>query len=320
MSVLGKLVYKFYYAPKNKRAFIKKFGGRQNYSAMLAAEQEMKTYALNDLPINANFNRSGKFKINFLTGDKFIHQTLFCTHSFSRFLNKDETSDFSVSYYSDGTLSAELIALLKKRFPQIKIVGTVEIEKALAEHLPQSSFPYLNKNVRQFPLFKKLVYPNLNNDGLLTFFDSDMLFLNRPEAFLNWLNGAEANKEGAFCIQDVSRSYGYSDAEILRVWPEVIRHDINSGMYAIHSEHLDWPFIEDLARRFELNFGPHYYMEQLITAIILEKSKDLFVAPRSEYIVFPSFEQIQKQIGTLHHYVNESKEYYFKDSWRRQIT
>lgn len=319
MSVIGKLVYKIYYGPRNKRAFIKKFGGRRNYSQMLKAEQAMKSYALNDLKIDADLSSSGKFKINFLTGDRFIHQTLFCTYSFLRCLEENETGDFSVNYYDDGTLGAALTAVLHKRFPQIRIITSQETEKVLAEHLPKSKYPYLSKNVEMFPLFKKMIYPNLGNEGLLTFFDSDMLFLGRPVEFLDWLFGVGSSTDKAFCIQDVQRSYGYTDPEILKLWPKAIHHDINSGMYTLHSKNIDWEFIEELAKQFETNYGPHYYMEQLITAILLEKSANLFAAPKSKYIVFPSYEQIKHQTGTLHHYVNESKEFYFKEGWKRQI-
>ena len=189
----------------------------------------------------------------------------------------------------------------------------------MAEHLPQIAFPFLNRNVERFPLFKKLIYPNLNNEGLSTFFDSDMLFLSRPTDFLNWLYQIDNNTDTAFCIQDVNRSYGYSEKEILNVWPQKIKNDINSGMYTIHSRNFDWVLIEDLVKKFETNYGPHYYLEQLLTAIILERSKTLIVAPKSEYIVFPSIDQIKKQTGTLQHYVNESKEYYFKESWRQLV-
>ena len=319
MSILGKLIYSLYYKPKGKKAIIQKFGGKESYMAMLAAEREMRSYALNDLMIPGNFNDSGSFKINFLTGDQFIHQTLFCTYSFFRFLDQDEIANFSVNYYSDGTLSPELVSILRKRFPTIRIINSDETDKTLTDHLPQSKFPYLNKNVRRFPLFKKLIYPNLNNEGLLVFFDSDMLFLRRPSELLNWIYQAERNTDRAFCIQDVQRSYGYSDEEIAHVWPKAIEHDINSGLYALHSKNLDWSFFETLLQKFEVSYGSHYYMEQLMTAIMLERSPDLFVAPKSDYIVFPLKEQVDNQVGTLHHYVNESKEYYFKEGWRRQI-
>lgn len=319
MSIIGKLIYKLYYQPKNAQATINKFGGKSNYLSMLAAEQEMKFYALNNLIIKSNFNHKGKFKINFLTGDRFIHQTLFCTYSFFRFLTPDESSDFSVNYYSDGTLSAASIEVLKTRFSNIRVIGFDETMTALQNQLPKSSFPHLSKKIDTHPLFKKLIYPHLNNNGLSTFFDSDMLFVKKPVEFLNWLYDVNDNKNLAFCIQDVGRSYGYSESEILDIWPSPIQNDINSGMYSIFSEHIDFLFIENLVKEFEKKFGSQYYLEQLITAIILEKTERLFVAPKTEYIVLPGYEQIKNQTGTLHHYVNESKEFYFKESWRKLV-
>jgi hypothetical protein len=319
MSLLGKLIYKLYFQPKGKKAVEKKFGGKQNYSGMLAAEQEMKRYALDDLVIKSNFNGKGPFKINFLTGDKFIHQTLFCTYSFFKFLSAEESRAFSVHYYSDGTLSDPMVETLKTRFPQIRVIGPEETKVAIEDHLPKSAFPNLNKKIAALPLFKKLIYPHLNNQGSSTFFDSDMLFIKRPEVFINWLYQKGAANDHAFCIKDAQRSYGYSDAEILKVWPNPIKNDINSGMYSLFSENMDFRFIENLVGEFERHFGSQYYMEQLITAIILERSGDLFVAPPSEYIVLPTNEQIKDQVGILHHYVNESKEFYFKESWKKQV-
>jgi hypothetical protein len=90
-------------------------------------------------------------------------------------------------------------------------------------------------------------------------------------------------------------------------------------MYALFSEQIDFAFIENLVKEFEIKLGPQYYLEQLITAIILEKSGKLFVAPSSDYIVLPNQEQVKNQLGTLHHYVNESKDLYFKLSWKKQV-
>ena len=99
----------------------------------------------------------------------------------------------------------------------------------------------------------------------------------------------------------------------------MIKLNINSGMYSLCSELIDFSFIERLVHEFDSRYGSQYYMEQLITAILLEKSGNLFAAPQDDYIVLPSREQIKFQTGTLHHYVNESKEFYFKESWRSQI-
>ncbi|MCO5947679.1 hypothetical protein [Mucilaginibacter flavidus] len=319
MSVIGKLIYRLYFQRKNARATLKKFGGEKNYLGMLAAEQEMKSYALNDLEINSGFSFNGKFKINFLTGDRFIHQTLFCTYSYFKFLTPAESGNFSVNYYSDGTLSGATLAILKKRFPNIRVIDVDQTKLAIQSRLPESEFPYLNKKINALPLFKKLIYPHLENDGLSAFFDSDMLFIKKPIEFLNWLHEKYDQSNRAFGIHDVSRSYGYSESEILKIWPIPVRNNINSGMYALYSERMDFSFIESMVKAFEDNFGSQYYLEQLITAIILEKSTDLYLAPKSSYIVLPTEDQVENQIGTLHHYVDESKEFYFKKSWKKQV-
>ena len=319
MSFLGKIIYKFYYKGKSDRAYMQKFGGKANYLDMLQAEQEMRTYALHKLTIDSGFKPDGKFKLNFLTGDKFIHQTLFCTYSFFKFLTTEESSNFSVNYFSDGSLSGETMALLKSRFPAVRVIDTHQINDLRSTYLPKSIFPLLNKKVNTLPLFKKLIYPHLNNSGLAIFFDSDMLFMRRPVAFLNWLYQFGDDAKQAFCIQDINRSYGYTDEQILKVWPAPVKNDINSGLYAINSAQIDFKWIEAIANKFETQYGSQYYMEQLITAILLEKTGNLTVASKADYIVLPDIAQIENQTGVLHHYVNESKRLYFKQSWKNQV-
>lgn len=298
---------------------IKRFGGKRNFGLILEAEQEMKKNALEKLTIQSDFNDRGKFRLNFLTGDKFIHQTLFCTYSFFKFLNNTESKDFAVTYFSDGTLSDKTIGLLQGKFPQITVV-TLEKSLALANRdLPETHYPFLRNKVADIPLFKKLVFPHLNSNGMSTFFDSDMLFLKRPDEFLNWLYRHWAEEDATFGITDVERSYGYKEDEILSMWPAKVKNNINSGMYSIHSANLDWRQIEQLVAGFETKFGSQYYLEQLITAIMLEKKGKLFLAPPASYIVYPTGGQVDRQEGTLHHYVNESKEFYFKTGWKKQV-
>jgi hypothetical protein len=43
------------------------------------------------------------------------------------------------------------------------------------------------------------------------------------------------------------------------------------------------------------------------------------ILPGDEYIVNPVAEAIENQIGILHHYVDLSKERYFKQAWRRYL-
>ncbi|TSJ35971.1 hypothetical protein FO440_23940 [Mucilaginibacter corticis] len=319
MSLAGKLLYKFYYQPKTQKEVVRKFGGKQRYQEMLAAEKEMERYALDILTIKSDFNPEGRFKINFLTGDRFIHQSLFCVYSFFKFLTPGESGQFSVNFYSDGTLSDQVSAILRQRFPQIRLISSAETKQALKECLPVATFPKLNEKTAVMPLFKKLIYPHLKQTGGAAFFDSDMLFLKKPVAFLNWVGQYEENQNAAFGISDVQRSYGYQEQEIRKIWSSGVSHNINSGMYGIDSSKIDLHFIENLVSDFEKNFGSQYYLEQLITAIILERTGNLVVADPQEYIVLPGAAQVRSQTGTLHHYVNESKALYFIESWKKQI-
>ena len=90
-------------------------------------------------------------------------------------------------------------------------------------------------------------------------------------------------------------------------------------MYSLFSECIDFNFVEKLIKDLETRFGSNYLAEQLITAILLEKSPGVHIAPKSEYIVFPTKGQIESSSGTLHHYVDESKEGYFKYAWKQMI-
>jgi len=315
MSVIGKLVYKFYYGPKNRRAIIKKYGGRASYQSMLRAEQEMKVYALNKLQINSSFNANGKFRISFLTGEKYIHQTLFCISSFFKFLTPDESADFAVDIYDDGSLSKDTLTILGRRFPEFAIVSLSHSLLMVGKKLPIDDFPYLNGSLQTHPLFKKLIFPNLKT-GLTIFFDSDMLFFKRPEAFINWLYTQSQIKGAAFCLPDIKRSYGYTNDEILKVWPVPIKNNINTGMYALDNELMDFKFIERLGNDLESAYGSQYYIEQLMTAIILEKSPALTVAPKADYIVMPTQGEVEQQTDVLHHYVDTSKKYYFETAWK----
>lgn len=319
MSLIGKLVYNVYYKPKDIRATKERFGGKRSYELMLQGEQKMRDFALNNLTINGNCCLKGPFKLNFLTGEKFIHQSLFCIHSFLKFLSVEESGNFSINLYDDGSLCPQTFTILQNKFPGVNLIPAKSSIEAIGQKLSSKRFPKIHEKLKTFPLIKKLVYIHINNAGLNTFLDSDMLFLKRPQAFLNWLLLNSKSNINALCMPDIKRSYGYKEETIKEVWPAGVKNNINSGFYAIQSERINYEFIEELINKFEEKAGSNYYLEQLITALLLEQSENLYVLPPCDYIVFPTKEQINHQEGTLHHYVDVSKEGYFKESWKRQI-
>jgi len=316
MSLLGKLLYQLYYQPLQRKHTFKKFGGKDNYNAIIRAEQDMKKYALEHLQME-QLSSTGKIKINLLTGEKYLHQSLFCVYSLFKQISDFEKADISVCFYDDGSLTPDLLALLAAKYPFIKVICQRTSRKNVDSILPNANYPFIHKKLDNFQLIKKLVYIHAGNSGLNCFFDSDMLFVKKPAELMKWLYENADRREHAFGIFDVMRSYGYTNDEINAVYPPGVVRNINSGLYAIHSEEIDFDLVENLLKGFECGYGPNYYQEQLITAIILERSKGLHIAPQSDFIVMPSKEQTINQHGVLHHYVAESKEWYFKAGWRQ---
>lgn len=319
MSLIGELLYKIYYKPRGKNAYIRKLGGQDNLNLMLKGEEEMRDYALNRLVIDKPFSVNKKYKINFLSGEKFIHQTLFCIYSLSRFLTAEECADITINVFDDGSLNPDIAKFLNTQHPYINIITAEQTLSAIHKKLPEHQFPFIHKKLANFALMKKLVYIHIDNPGMNCFLDSDMLFMKKPTELLNWLKANNDEQNSVFGISDVQRSYGYNDAAIKKVAGKNLVNNINSGLYAITSSNIDFNFIERLTNDFETNYKPNYYLEQLITAILLERSPNLHMAPKTDYIVFPTAEQVQQQAGVLHHYVDTSKALYFTKAWQAVI-
>jgi len=318
MSVLGKLIYKFYHQPRGRREIIKKFGGEASYNLMVEGELGMKKYALNELILDKKVSRNGLIKLNNLTGEKFIHQSLFCIQSFFKHLTEEEASRFSVHFYDDGSLTPETKQILAERFSSIHLISYEKSIGFTHKNIPEEKYPFIYKKLRDYPQIKKLIFLHGDNTGMNTCIDSDMLFMKKPQQYLNWIFDNWNKPDKTFCILDIYRSYGYSDDIINEIWPSGVKNNINVGLYALDSKLIDIDLMEHLIKCFEAKPGSSYYIEQLITGIFLEKQQ-LEIAPREEYIVYPTTEQVLSQAGILQHYVDASKEWYFKEAWKKFI-
>lgn len=318
MSFLGKLIYKYYYRPKQISNTIKSYGGKEKYFEMRVGEAEMRAYALNNLIITSPFSKSGKFQLHFLTGEKFIHQTLFCIYSLSVWLNEDEAKNFSITLFDDNSLKNNTLKILKVKFPQLIILPYKETVEKVKTRFPIKNYPFINKKITELFFFNKLFFLHADsNSGLKIYLDSDMLFVNRPDEFLNWMNANWDKRGHAFSIEDIKKSYGYDESTLQKIANNPVNHQINAGFYGIQTENINFDEVERLINNIDKNYGSSYYMEQFITSLILVNQKNLTIFPRKDYIVWPTHEDVQCKNGVLHHYVDISKYDYFTQSWRR---
>ena len=296
-----------YRYPKNRLKSIKRFGGLLNIRKI---ENSRQTMELSAREISCPKYRLSlpKEEIWFLTGKKFWYQTLFCIKS----LIESSAQDFMVHICDDGSLDDGLIANMQAQVPFIKIHRLTEIEVRLEEAIPRAQFPYLWRKRAVYPHIKKLIDVHAGTKGWKLVLDSDMLFFQRPDLLIQWLK----KPDRPFHIFDTMNSYGYSFALMEKLVGAPIPEKLNVGIIGLQSESINWQELEHWAQTLEAQEGTSYYLEQALSAMLVARQPAALTGPAFEYIVMPSKEQVLGKQGTLHHYVDLSKEWYFKTAWR----
>lgn len=90
---------------------------------------------------------------------------------------------------------------------------------------------------------------------------------------------------------------------------------VNVGACGLKSDEIDWDRLEHWCRDTLEREGSSYYQEQALTALLVA-GQPARVAPAQDYVVLPTRAQARDSHEVLHHYVAESKAWYFRDAWR----
>ncbi|MCX2575917.1 glycosyltransferase family 2 protein [Pedobacter sandarakinus] len=295
---------------RNPKAFMKhvnRFGGYLNYRRMLLAMKEMQI-SVNHLPIVSS-NPNGK-QLYFLTGKKYFYQTLFCIVSLTR------CTQFSFEFVlvDDGSMDDDFEMLVRKHIQGVKIYRSNDIEQRLIHYLPTTLYPNIVQKRKVYPHIKKLtdIHCLTEEPSWKLVLDSDMLFWNNPDELLEWLK----NPEHPIYMNDCVESYGYSTELMTTLAGSAIPKLVNVGVIGLNSENIDWNKIDQWIGALEKKEGTSYYLEQALTAMIIG-SGQAHILSKNAYIVNPTFKQVEQQNGVLHHYVDLSKEAYFKIAWKK---
>lgn len=265
----------------------------------------MEKAALNLAPV---ISHPDGLRIYFLTGKKHLYQTLFCIQS----LVKVSSALFKFVLVDDGSFNTELIQTINRLLPGTEVITQKMVEENLARFLPVQQFAILHQKRAVYPHIKKLtdIHTIPGNDWKLVL-DSDMLFWSEPETIIKWLN----NPGKPLYMQDCQNSYGYSKQLMEQLSGNKIPDLINVGAIGLNSADINWIKLNNWIEALEKNEGTSYYLEQALTAMLIGENP-CEVLPSNEYIVNPDKEKIQNFTGILHHYVDLSKEGYFKKAWK----
>ena len=304
----GVFFYRLYHVPKS---FLNKCFriGPMNMMIDHRARLQMEAAAYHLEPIR-EYATHTPLEIHFLTGKKFWYQTCFCTYS----MVQQAKVNLRPVVYDDGTLERKYVNEIKRIFPDARIVSIQEIEERLDKFLPTSKFPYLRERRANYPNMRKLIDIHIASSGWKLVLDSDMLFFRTPTFLLNWLESPQK-----FCYMvDVENSYGYSETLMTSLAQAEIPQKLNVGICGSKSEDIDWEQLEFWCKQMIEQEGTHYYQEQAVSAMFMA-GKPCAIAPAQEYIVMPQREEVINPKAVLHHYVADSKPWYFRYGWKHII-
>ncbi len=249
-------------------------------------------------------------ELHLLTGRRFWYQTAFCLWSFARQTRRD----VAPVIIDDGSLTAENRETLGGLFPRIRFLGRPEAAERLAAHLPPGRFPCLNDRWRQYPHIRKIIDPHLGGHGWKLVLDSDLLFFHRPQFLLDWMDAPDRPLHAV----DIATAYGYDSGLLRRVAGGPVPEKVNVGLTGLNSTQLDWEKIEHWCAELIAAAGTHYYLEQALVAMLVA-DRPSAVAPAADYVTLPRPPEADECHAVMHHYVAESKPWYFRSNWRRVL-
>jgi hypothetical protein len=90
---------------------------------------------------------------------------------------------------------------------------------------------------------------------------------------------------------------------------------LNVGICGLKSEDIDWEQLEYWCKTMIETHGTHYYQEQALIAMLMA-GQPCTVAPTEDYIVMPNQAEGMDPRAILHHYVADSKPWYFRYGWQ----
>lgn len=248
--------------------------------------------------------------VHFLTGTRFWYQAVFCIWTFAKCSGRPVHGVI----LDDGTLQGNQFEAISRVCTSATLIANREIEERLDQHLPATKFPSLRGRRLTLPLMRKILDVHAGQKGWRLSLDSDLLFFRRPTMLLDWL----ADPSCPIRAIDVQNAYGYPLEIMSGLAGHPVPERVNTGILGLKSDAIDWERMESWCRGLIEARGPHYFQEQALVAMLLA-GREHFVAPLADYVTLPRPPEARACRAVMHHYVAESKRWYFQSNWRRVL-
>ncbi|TZF86205.1 hypothetical protein FW774_03905 (plasmid) [Pedobacter sp. BS3] len=303
---IGKIVYKYFFAPTLPIRYNLTHFGLNGWMNILRGELQMKQVATHIPPI---LTYPSKVQFNFLTGEKYWHQTIFCIQSF---LNNSKNA-ITINIFSDGSLTEKTVDKLKRFCPSINIIADEDTNQYLNEKLPAHKFPSLNYLRHWHPFFKRMIDIH-SRPGYHIHLDSDMLFFQTPHELIH----NALNERPCYMIEQLSYSYFVDDKQTLKIKHGIdLLENVNGGIIGYKGDNVNYDKLEFYATLLLNNYadkGPAR-IEQTLMSIILAEQKAVGL-DKNEYKIYYS-SKLDNEANTLKHYIFKAKLPYFSSEWKK---
>jgi len=304
----GQFLLKFYHQPFGELRDSLRNGGpwQERRTERGRAEMEAAASTLPLLPAAPG----APLELHLLTGRSFWYQTVFCLWT----LGRQALRPLCPVIYDDGTLTEDFRAPLARLFPAARFVDRAETVRRLDEFLPADRFPALRERWLNYPNLRKLTDPHLGSTGWKLVLDSDLLFFRRPEFLLHWLDAPDRPLHAVDC----ETSYGYTRPLMNELAGAPVAELVNVGLTGLNSSELDWEQLEHWCATLIARERTSYYLEQALIAMWVA-GRTCAIAPATDYVTRPLVPEAHACGAVMHHYVAESKRWYFQENWRRVL-
>jgi hypothetical protein len=304
MSLAGRTLYHLWHAPLGKTRALLAAGLIDSFRT--AVGQRAMEKAAHNLPL-VRTSGGTPLQLHLLTGRRFWYQTAFCLWTFARHTGRP----IDPVLYDDGTLDETSLHSLRRLFPTVRCVSQPQAIAHLDQHLPAQRYPTLRERWLNYPNLRKLIDPHLASSGWKLVVDSDLLFFREPRCLVKWLDDPQQPLHAVDCVT----SYGYSPALMSELAGGPVPELVNVGLTGLDSAALDWDRLEFWCRTLIERERPHYYLEQALIAMLVT-GQSCTVAPATDYITGPTPPEAVDCRAVMHHYVAQSKRWYFQRNWR----
>ncbi len=309
MSLAGRLVYHLWHRHYGPLRDVVREGGFRQRQRTETGRREMIAAAHRLVPPSGDSHQA-PVSLVLLTGRNYWYQTAFCLWTFAHHSRRP----LAPFILDDGTLSPEHRSSLLRLFPATRFSDERHIVERLDSVLPVSRFPTLRARRLEFPLLRKLTDVHAGLAGWRLFIDSDLLFFRRPDFLLSWHDHPQRPLRG----EDLDNAYGYSLELLAELAGRPVPERVNTGTLGLRSDAIDWDRLEFWCRELQTRVGPHYYQEQALVALLLA-GVDCDVPPPADHVVCPQPPEALACRAVMHHYVAQSKRWYFQHNWRHAL-